>query len=202
MIGDAVQNFRAALDHAVYALAERQLGRIAPEFEEAIMFPIIGHQNSKGEPRDGAIIFADQWKRRLKFLSDDARKAIQYEQPYYHDRPRDGYRFHPLWVLHELSRIDKHRRVTVATAWLGLSYVGVPDETIDHRVSFKRGAGPVQDGDVVVTHAARDDIHGYFTRGVAFDEPDLSLTVNSVQDQLKTTRDRVERIVFVLEHIP
>jgi hypothetical protein len=202
LVGDTVQNLRAALDHSIYALAERQLGTIPLEIEESLMFLIVGHQNSKGKSADGAAVFAAQWKRRLSCLSDDARRAIEYEQPYFHDRPRDGYRFHPLWVLHEMSRIDKHRRVTVATAWLGLSYVGIGGDSANARVKFGRAEGPVEDGDVLVTHAPREDIQGHFTRGVAFHEPGLAMTVDSIQDQLKMIRDKVDRIVGVLERIP
>jgi hypothetical protein len=59
LIGDAVRNLRSALDHAVYALAESQLGTLSSEVEEGLMFPIVGNQNRKGQRSDGRILGRD-----------------------------------------------------------------------------------------------------------------------------------------------
>ena len=76
LVGDAVQNLRSALDHAVYQLAESQLGTLTREVEERLMFPIFGNQNRKGQSAEGSRLFADAVKRGwLGGVPDDAQKS-------------------------------------------------------------------------------------------------------------------------------
>jgi len=124
LVGDAVHNLRSALDHAVYFLAERNLGTLTPETEHALMFPIVGNENSKGAPADGSEIIDNLITRTLVGVPDPARAFIKQEQPYHWG---DGFRYHSLWCIHDLDRIDKHRRLAVASAFLGLPGVATPE---------------------------------------------------------------------------
>jgi hypothetical protein len=195
LIGDAVQNFRSALDHAVYALAESRLGTLSPEVEEGLMYPIVGNQTRKGQPANGGKIFEDAVRRgQLHGVSDDARRFIEHEQPYNWD---DGYVFHWLWSLHELNRIDKHRRLPITTAFLDFQFLTSP-AGVEPRVKFHRAEGPVKDGDPLVTYSgAGQGVDAQFTRGVAVNEGVMA--GYSVERLLEPIQQRVEWIVSVLE---
>ena len=110
LTGDAVHNLRSALDHTVYYLAERNLGTLTNEIEEALMFPIVGNQNRKGEPADGSAIFKDFLRRNpgpLTGVPASARSFIEREQPYqWADTPDtpNAFKYHWLWVLHDLDQ--------------------------------------------------------------------------------------------------
>lgn len=176
LIGDAVQNLRSALDHAVYALAESQLGPLPPEIEEALMFPIVGNINRRGEPAEGKKIYASLVSPRegrlgrLHGVPEPACDFIKHEQPYHWN---EAWRGHPLWVLHDLNRIDK--------------------------VTFSRADGPVADGDPLVTYSGADQgVNSHFTREVALQEP-TSPIKGSVESILAAVQRQAEWVVAVLE---
>lgn len=199
LAGDAVQNMRTALDHTVYWLAERALVKLAPEVAATLMFPIVGNANSRGEPTDGARIFVRVSPKQLFGVPDKARDFIESEQPY-HWKDASGYRYHWLWVLHDLNRIDKHRRLATTTAALDLEYLSVP-QGVDPSVSFKRAEGLIRDGDELVTYSfAHTGVKGFFERAVAFDEPTHARSSRpGVNETLRSLHRRVEWIVAVLE---
>ena len=199
LVGDAVQNMRTALDHSVYWLAERALGTLTSEVEATLMFPIFGNENSRGIPADGAQLFAKASKQQLFGVPDKARDFIETEQPY-HWKDDNGYRYHWLWVLHDLNRIDKHRRLATTTAALDLQYLSYPDG-VEPRVSFKRAEGPIRDGDELVTYSdAHAGVGGFFERAVAFDEPTHYRSSRpGVGETLRSLLQRVQWIVAVLE---
>ncbi len=194
LAGDAVQNLRAALDHAVYALAQRQLGTIPLDVEGMLMYPIVGNENSKGEPVDGAVIFDQEAHRRLRGVPDGARTFIQEEQPYHWD---DGYVFHLLWVIHDLSRIDKHRRLAVAAAFLDFQFLTVP-KGVEPRVTFARGEGPINDGDVLVVYSGADiGVQAHFSLGVTLNEG--TMATRAVDEHLPGLHQQVQWVVHALE---
>ena len=194
LAGDAVQNLRAALDHAVYALAQRQLGTIPLDVEGMLMYPIVGNENRKGEPANGADIFDGRASEWLHGVPDGARRFIQEEQPYHWD---DGYIFHPLWVVHDLNRIDKHRRLAVAAAFLDFQFLTVP-KGVEPRVTFARGEGPINDGDVLVVYSgAKVGVEAHFTLGVTLDEG--TMATNALDRHLPVLHQRVHWAVHVLE---
>jgi hypothetical protein len=200
LAGDAVQNMRTALDHIVYWLAERALVTLAPEIAATLMFPIVGNENSRGQPTDGARIFARISPKQLSGVPDKARAFIESEQPY--QWKDTDYRYHWLWVLHDLNRIDKHRRLATTTAALDLQYLSAP-EGVDPRVSFKRAEGPIRDGDELVTYSlAHEGVRGFFERAVAFDEPTHGRSSRpAVSETLRSLYQRVEWIVVTLERL-
>lgn len=198
LIGDAIQNFRSALDHTVYALAESQLGTLPPEVAEVLMFPVVGNQNRKGQPANGETIFADLVEHRgyLHGVPDPARAFIEQEQPYHWG---DGYRHNPLWLVHDLNRIDKHRRVALTTAWLDLQYLSHPSGVDDLKVTFRMAEGPVADDDVLVVYSgAEEGVGSYFERGVAINQP-TSPDIAAVEKTLASIQQRVEWVVASLE---
>jgi hypothetical protein len=197
LAGDVVQNLRTALDHAVFTMASRA-GPVDRATESRLMFPIAGNENSRGEPADGAAIFHNLIARGcLDGVPDRARDFIQQEQPYHWNDQPDGYQYHWLWTVHDLNRIDKHRRLAVATAFLDLQFVSTP-EGVEPRITFHRAEGPVNDGDRLVTYeGAEAGVDAFFTRGVALNEGVAAQ--HGVEKLLRPVRDRIEWMLYVLE---
>jgi hypothetical protein len=173
---------------------------LTPEIEAALMFPIVGNEKRRGVPADGAQIFAHALQRKqLHGVPDEARNFIESEQPY-HWEQRDDYRYHPLWVLHDLNRIDKHRRLATTTAALDLQFISVP-EGVDPRVTFKRAEGLIRDGDELVTYSGADvGVAAFFERAVAFAEPTHYAT-RGVSETLRSVLQCVQWIVAELERL-
>ena len=104
IIGDCIQNLRSALDHAVFQVVPSADRRI---YAEKINFPICS-----------TTTIYDDWKgKNAKWVATVDGKAIRFIDQL---QPCDGGntypRTHPLWVLHQLSNLDKHRRIHVAFA--------------------------------------------------------------------------------------
>lgn len=133
MIGDAVQNIRNALDHLVFALTEKALGRPLTEKEErATEFPV-----ERLSPID-----ATRQRRAMGHLPQLAQDFIMSMQPTaVGSRPKSL-----LWNLHEISNRDKHR--TVTTSLVTMTGIGIldPMTSID---LLKAPGVEVADGDLL-----------------------------------------------------
>lgn len=114
LAGDCLHNARAALDHVVYEIAEHTNGGPLPEdLAAGSEFPITGPK-PLGE---GAC------KRKIGALPQDAQRIVMSLQP---SRLGDRYAEHKLWLLHDLERIDKHRKPLVAAPVFTEMSVSVP----------------------------------------------------------------------------
>jgi hypothetical protein len=104
IVGDAVQNLRAALDHLICNLAI--LG--GAEDTKVNQFPILEQPPLAKQKRKS-------WDRMLSNVPSDAEATIEQLQPY--NRP-DGVdvTHHSLWIVQRLSNEDKHRVVLRAMA--------------------------------------------------------------------------------------
>jgi len=99
MLGDCIQNFRSALDYLVGDLARAAVGDLKPALERRLQYPITTSRANFKE----AIT-----SRRLVCVPPRAAATIQKLQPY---RRGQDPKTHPLWVIHQLSNTDKHRRI-------------------------------------------------------------------------------------------
>ena len=91
--GDALQNYRAALDHAVWALVDAN----DETPDRHTRFPIL-------TTRDDTAL-----RKALRGIARDRRDVIESLQP---DGAMEAFGV-LLRLLHDLSRIDRHRRLTV-----------------------------------------------------------------------------------------
>lgn len=99
IIGDIAHNLRSALDNLVYELVVACHGDPPPDrFVRYSEFPIFGPQAMSSAVR----------KRRIGGIAPRAQAIIEGLQPYHRG---NDYASDPLWVLYELSNIDKHRRL-------------------------------------------------------------------------------------------
>ena len=106
LIGDALQNLRSGLDHVAYRLAERFTIPLPPDVAEESEFPIFGDMDRKGNSGVGQTLFQRAGLPKIRGADPRAQTIIESLQPYHRG---NDFRTHPLWKLHELSRIDKHR---------------------------------------------------------------------------------------------
>lgn len=96
ILGDILQNLRAGLNHLVYEIAERRNPNLPTDIAERIEFPIFGDRSmTPGEAR-----------AKIGALPPDAQTVVESVQPHLKG---DRYGDDPLWHLHELARIDRHR---------------------------------------------------------------------------------------------
>lgn len=91
LCGEIVHQLRSSLDHLVWQLILLE-GKTPPPRAE---YPIF---KKREEYVAGA-------PRKIKGMPDEVETLIEQKQPYHWPRPED----HPLWRIHDLNRIDKHR---------------------------------------------------------------------------------------------
>ena len=103
IIGDCLFNLRSALDHLAMALGEAHTPRMSDDQIRGSEFPIFHKQamNAKTE------------REKLGAIAPAAADLIKSLQPLHR---RKDYELDPLWQLHELNRIDKHRSLTICAA--------------------------------------------------------------------------------------
>jgi hypothetical protein len=144
LIGDCIHNFRCVLDHLAYDVVTRY-SKPTPA-EKDIGFPIMLNRSQFTR------------NRIQKYLGRRPRQgfkaAVERLQPY---KRRQDINVYPLWILHRLDIIDKHRQL-LATSMGNVQVTfdgsaGVPtfisgpfdDPTEKMRVEFPFGPqGPVQ----------------------------------------------------------
>src|SRR5437667_11229671 len=88
-------------------------------------FPIVGDENRKGASGKGPEMFKGQ-TNRIRGIDPKAQAIIEGLQPY---QTGAAWRRHPLWLLTELSNLDKHRLLHVtSTAFSGIHIEPPPIE--------------------------------------------------------------------------
>ncbi|MDP2328462.1 MAG: hypothetical protein Q8M79_10325 [Dehalococcoidia bacterium] len=112
MVGDIVVNLRAALDHVVYAIS---VSRDQSVFinDRSTEFPITDQPDAFHNPRRRNPPYYE-----IRGLPSDAKAIVEGLQPY-HRRQLDGVKSDRLWLLREMSNIDKHRSLHIST-WSAL----------------------------------------------------------------------------------
>lgn len=100
-IGDCLQNIRASLDHLAFQLAESYSGRpLHQKMADQSEFPVFGTR--PGSP--------DEFRRKVGGVDPAARSIIEGLQP---SRLGSGFEGDPLWGLHRMANIDKHRTIHI-----------------------------------------------------------------------------------------
>jgi hypothetical protein len=123
LIGECIYNWRSALDQVAYQLALVNLGGPLPQdIAESSAFPIFNNgpayrrKRSKGPLKGQPAPTSGLYK--IRGCSRGARAAIQRLQPYHRRKNPD---LKALWVLEQLSNIDKHRLLHLTGASLAAS---------------------------------------------------------------------------------
>ena len=153
--GDVIQNLRSALDHLVWAYTGPGLRGTDTGF------PIVAR------PRN----FEASAAKRIPGVSEAVRALIERSQPYHWGSAR---RDHPLFILKNLSNIDKHRTLLPVALARRNEYVTRPGsvEVFDLTVIPTR---VVQDPTEVMTFVTRGEppdevnVEAYLTFEVTFE---------------------------------
>lgn len=149
LLGDMIQNLRSTLDYLVGDLARHNAGgHLMPRIEADLMFPITTSREK----------FKDAVRRQARLGCVAARPAalIQRLQPYRHGQDPAT---HPLWVLHQLSNIDKHRHLALLMSVVtGMAAQDIRIESVN---SFTFGMlGPFKDRAVLAEYSpANANVH-------------------------------------------
>ncbi len=105
IVGNAVSDFRSALNYAAWQLAIDHLGREPDETQApSIQFPMIDKAKGHSWPSHP----------HRKFMSDTAADVVKKFQPFQLEAGLPDTLSSPLTVLRELSNHDKHRAIQVA----------------------------------------------------------------------------------------
>jgi hypothetical protein len=123
LIGDVLHNLRSALDLLAFALASAYTKPLPEEFAERSEFPIFGDEDREGNRGIGSTRFHERTKKGLPTARSglakiagwhpDAQAAVERLQPY---QRGNEFRSDPLWLLHELDRVSKHRLLHAGVA--------------------------------------------------------------------------------------
>jgi hypothetical protein len=111
-VGEVMHNLRATLDNLVCQL-------------------VIANDHQAGQQHEFPVATDESWYERrapgkLRHIPATARAIIDEAQPY--RRPPEELRFHPLWIVHNLNRIDKHRLLHVVAAYApGAKFQATPE---------------------------------------------------------------------------
>lgn len=106
LAGEAIQNLRSALDHAVYVLVPKRKRGISgfPIFTDECEFQVLG-------------------RKLIPKIPVPVEALIERAQPYRHT-PQAPTR-DPLEILRSLSNIDKHRTLTTIACAVDMEWIGV-----------------------------------------------------------------------------
>jgi len=113
LIGEWLYNLRCALGYSVYAAAVGVSGQDPPPGAGQLQFPVYESEDAfRGN------------LYRLKPLGTHHRTILETMQPYRHEDPDTS----ALGWLNRLARIDRHRRLTITTAYVAelRPIIGVP----------------------------------------------------------------------------
>jgi hypothetical protein len=103
LVGDFSYCLRCALDHVVYALIAAATQTAPPA---SVQWPVLIQSDEK------------QLRMRTRDMHPGATHLIDQLQPYQHG----NFKLHPIWQLHRLNNIDKHRRLSRHENWLDMHF--------------------------------------------------------------------------------
>ncbi len=130
LLGDVIQNLRAALDYTAWAAASDNARQ---QHQTQVYFPLLKKQ------RD----FTKWVRDRSGRFSEDTVKAMEWAQPY--QAAKDH--LHPLRILRVLSNTDKHRLLNVVDhAHIDQGIVMLPEPPV---YDFWSAEGPVRAGELL-----------------------------------------------------
>ncbi len=197
VVGDCVQNFRAALDHMAWQLSS---ARERTAYPTRIEFPVFGEQTR----------YQGDAPRKVAGVPAAAATLIESLQPFRRNTPQDpnAHAFHPLWQLHELATIDKHRRLHIGHVSVEAVTVSVGSQRLATTWRVAPPAVRAQQGMHLAT-VAEAEIRRFGPPGQVQVQPQAFLTVafedsgrvtgEGVIGTLRRIRDEVADVLVQLE---
>lgn len=138
-IGDCLHNLRSALDNLAYELAVRHHGSspLPEPFDRRSEFPIFGDREWTTRER----------RNKIGRIHPRAQAIIKRLQP--HNRG-DEFASDPLWMLHELNNMDKHRAPHITQVAIS-TWADVPDAPLLPG-TINIYLGPFEDGAEIASY--------------------------------------------------
>ena len=124
-VGDAVHDFRSALDHLVWQLSLAGTEGAEPSRPRRVQFPVSSSPEDYGRARTTA----------LSDVSREAQDVLESYQPYHGAAGRpDNYSgpyVHQLTLLQQLSNADKHRLLTTVLSLSSGAQFFIPSDLLE-----------------------------------------------------------------------
>jgi hypothetical protein len=119
LVGEIVHHLRSSLDHVAWQLSSQQKRLSDPS---GIEFPIFC-----SKPMDKSA--TRRYQRKIEGVGEHGRKIIDALQPYNRDPAflLTGPVNDPLWIVHEMDRIDKHRELIITLGAFDVAVSGMAD---------------------------------------------------------------------------
>jgi hypothetical protein len=111
MTGEVLHNLRSALDHLAYALCLAHAPSEPPP--DRTEFPIFAEEERFDSTQRGGGLY------KLRGMSSAMQAAIRAEQPFSVGERTP--KAQSIWLLHEMSNIDKHRNLNLAFVPAGMT---------------------------------------------------------------------------------
>jgi hypothetical protein len=105
LLGDCLHNLRSTLDTLAYALMLAGPKGVTEKMKSSSEFPVFGDEDPAGKTGEGARMFSDASRKYVNW-KPGAQTCAERLQPY---KRGPDFRDDPLWILHDLERINKHR---------------------------------------------------------------------------------------------
>jgi hypothetical protein len=201
IIGDAIQNLRSALDHIVYTISYRSNSSGFMN-DETTEFPICDNFDALRGPHRRT------WGpfHQIRGIPKDAQAIIEGLQPYH--RGKESLQADPLWILREMSNIDKHRTIH-PTGWTAHSiYLDITQLAPGVRIHrlWSRPIGAIENNAILAEVEYSAPLATYATMymdkeflfTIAFDQ-DTPLAGQQVQVALWNLAVYVEGVLNALE---
>lgn len=99
--GEVIHHLRSCLDHVVWQLSDTTYRR---DHSGRIEFPVFGKMPKGGE--------LGKYEEKVKGVAKAVRAVIDRLQPYRDSNPL----MNPLWIIHQLDRLDKHRELLIVVS--------------------------------------------------------------------------------------
>jgi hypothetical protein len=120
VVGDVIHNLRSGLDHLAHVLCRANVPTKEPP--SGTEFPIFVDEERFNSANRGGGLY------KIRGMTEDAQEAIRQFQPYLHG---DAAKSQSLWLLQEMSNIDKHRYPHLAViGYPGISFFEDPQVEI------------------------------------------------------------------------
>lgn len=123
IIGDALHNMRSGLDTLAYTLSRAYTNPLPQDIASSSEFPIFGDEDARGTSGVGNARFHQTKKdgspapgsglHKIRGWDPAAQTLVERLQPYHEGA---NFRTHPLWMLHDLDRTNKHRLLHTTVA--------------------------------------------------------------------------------------
>ncbi len=200
IIGDALQNMRSALEHLAWGLTPEEDRR---KSERSIGFPVYTDERAFFQvDKNRGTYSTRSGAHKIRAMESKARTAIAQLQPYKSKDPHE----HPLWLLNELARTDRHQSLRLVGAfanpitqsWRKRGASGGFDFDLSRVQRTEINLGPFEQGKVVGYFLFNEpgmEVNLQVSRFVAFSDEGTAKGRHAL-GTLTTIRRHIESVVF------